>query len=98
PPAPSRFPTRRSSDLEIIGASFHHQSINTNYLGVSLQYRLGNKVLARGIGVNDGANQRPGHVGIISEQLLSILWQAVAAIAKARSEEHTPELQSREKL
>lgn len=49
-----------------------------------LQYAVCNEVLAGHVGFHDGVNKVFRHILVVGEQLLGVLRQAVAAVAKAR--------------
>ena len=48
-----------------------------------LQHTVRDKVLAGAVAVNNGLDQLFGHIGIVGQQLLGVLGQAVAAVAEA---------------
>ncbi len=45
---------------------------------------VGDEILAGTVGVDDGLNQIFRHIPVVGQQLLRILWQAIAAIAEGR--------------
>ena len=47
------------------------------------QHAVGNEVLAGAVGFHDGLNQVFRHIGVVRQQLLGVLGQAVAAVAEA---------------
>src|SRR5690606_39294695 len=83
-PVPPSFPTRRSSDLQIFVGSHDGHAAHRNVFS---------QVLAT-LGEHD-SERLGGDDSILEEQLIEV---AHPIPKQARSEEHTSELQSREKL
>ena len=49
-----------------------------------LQYLARDEVLARAVALHDGSHHVLGHVGVVGQQLLGVLGEAVAAVAERR--------------
>lgn len=73
-----------AGSTEVVRAGFHHQAIDADNLGVSLDDVEGNEVLAGGIGFDDGVDQVLRHLAVIGKQLLGVLGQAVTTVTKRR--------------
>ena len=82
---------------EVIAVGLHGEAVDTNdatllAMGIPLaagfviasltQYLVGNEVLTSAITLDNGGHHLLGHIGIVGQQLLGVLRQAVAAIAK----------------
>ena len=76
---------------EVVGVRLHRQAVDAhNRLLLAivhavpdhLQHLVGHEVLAGAVGVNYGLDQVLGHVPVVGQQLLSVLGQAVAAVAE----------------
>ena len=67
----------------VITARLHHQAVNTDYFGVTLQYLGCAKIFASGVAVHNGAHDVLGHGAVVGQQLFGVFGQAVAAVAKA---------------
>ena len=48
------------------------------------QHLVGDEILARAVALNNGRHHLLGHVGVVGQQLLGVLGQAVAAVAERR--------------
>ena len=46
------------------------------------QYGIGDVVLARAVALDDGGHHVLGHVGVVGQELLGVLGQAIAAVAE----------------
>lgn len=68
---------------EIVRARLHHQAEHPDLAGTQRDDLVGQEVLAGAVGVDDRADQVLRHFGVIRQQLLGVLGQAVAAIAEA---------------
>src|SRR3989338_3128892 len=58
--------------------------MNADYLLVALDDAFRNKILARGVGLDDGMDQVLRDILIVGEHLFRIFWQAIAAVTKRR--------------
>ena len=72
---------------EIVGARFHGQPVNANdrILNVfdTFHHLRGNELLAGAVCIHNSFDKVLWHLIIVGQQLLSVLRQAVSAIAKA---------------
>lgn len=77
---------------EVVGVGLHRQAIDVhdrlrpalvNAAQHHLQHLVGDEVLAGAVGLHDGLDQVLGRVLVVGQQLLGVLWQAVAAVAEA---------------
>ena len=77
---------------EVVGARLHREAVHAHdrrgragvhELGDLGQHLVGDEVLARAVGVDDGLDQVLRHVLAVGQQLLGVLGQAVAAVAEA---------------
>ena len=69
---------------EVVAAALHHQAVDADAAGVLGDDLARDEVLAGVVGVHDGADEVLWHVAEVGEQLLGVLGQAVATVAKAR--------------
>ena len=77
---------------EVVGAGLHREAVHAHHrrgrAGVDElrhlgKHLVGDEVLARAVGVDDGLDQVLRHVLVVGQQLLGVLGQAVAAVAEA---------------
>lgn len=77
---------------EVVGVGLHRQAVDAHdrlllalvhAVPHHLQHLVGHEVLAGAVCVHDGLDQVLRHVPVVSEQLLGVLGQAVAAVAEA---------------
>ena len=67
---------------EVIRTALHDQPMEADHIRLTLEDALGDEVLARSVGVDDGPHDVLRHILVVGQQLLGILGQAVAAIAE----------------
>lgn len=81
-----------SAGAEVIAARLHDEAVDANdgcttaECGVgfgALYHFLGNEVFTSGVGTHNGVDESLWHVSVVSQQLLSVLGQAVPPVAKA---------------
>lgn len=68
---------------EVVGTTFHGEAECADDLRLHCQNLIDDKLFARAVGIDDGANQVLGNVLEVGEELLGILGQAVPAVAEA---------------
>lgn len=68
---------------KVVRSAFHGQAEGSNDLWLHCQNLVDDKPLACAVGIDDGANQALGNILEVGEQLLGILGQTAATIAKA---------------
>ena len=69
---------------EVVAVALHGEAVNANYFGLHGNDAVSDEVLANGVGLDDSFDHCLGDIPIVGKQLLSVLGQAVAAIAKGR--------------
>ena len=82
---------------EVVGVALHRQAVHADdyfFLLIGfpagifmvipgfLQHGVGDVVLARAVALDDGGHHVLGHVGVVGQELLGVLGQAVAAVAE----------------
>ena len=67
---------------EVVGSRLHHEPPDPHHPGLALEDGGRDEVLAGGVGLHDGADQVLRHLGVVREELLGVLGQAVAAVAE----------------
>ena len=85
---------------EVVGVALHRQAVHADDAFARLlavlvvarivvpaclaQHGVGDVVLARAVALDDGGHHVLRHVGVVGQELLGVLGQAVAAVAEAR--------------
>ena len=83
---------------EVVGVALHRQAVHADDAFAGLlavlvvarivvpaclaQHGVGDVVLARAVALDDGGHHVLGHVGVVGQELLGVLGQAVAAVAE----------------
>ena len=71
---------------EVVRARLHREAVDAHQGTLnpldSLQDLLGHEVLAGAVRLHDGGHQVLGDVGVVGEELLGVLGQAVSAVAE----------------
>ena len=68
---------------EVVRASFHDQTIDSDNFRFALKDFFCNEILACGIGLDDGVDQVLRYFVVVGQQLLGVLGQAVTTITEA---------------
>src|SRR3569623_813347 len=68
---------------KVLRYGLHDVPVNAVDLGIAADELFGDDVLAGGVGLDDGMDEVLRHIVVVSQKLLAILGQAVAAVAEA---------------
>jgi len=68
---------------EIVRAGLHDQAIHPHHRRLAAQDLLGDEILARAVCLHNRMDQVLRYIAVVGQQLLGVLRQAIAAIAKA---------------
>ena len=67
---------------EIVGSSLHRQAENADDLGFAADNHVGHVVFAGTVGIDDRSHDVVRDIGVVGQELLGVLGQAVATVAK----------------